>query len=243
MRVKQFFSKLYDTTNLASTLFLFLIMNCNLTFAQEFKLDSLLLERKTFAKDSSGNISVVKKVFVSGSYSTNDPNRSNEFEGYVIKAEYWLFWNNKLDSLQLSVQNPLDKNNFKIYTRHIQNKINAVVLEFSEIINTSSQDVSKERIFRIINLDTKGHLFSTTEQEVSTMPNGGAHGNHRHDIDTYMQEYSLTFDNNDNITLTCTKNVIQRGMGKTEEKKTRLPRIFILTYKDGRTFYLLKYNK
>jgi hypothetical protein len=242
MKDKRFLIKHISKCGLALILSLFFALCFNATFAQEFRIDSFLIERETFAKDSSGDISVIKKVFVTASYSTDDPNRSNEYEGYVIKAEYWLFWNNKLDSLQISVQNPLDKNNFTIYTRHIQNKIKAVVLEFSEILDASPQHGSRERIFRIINLDTKEYLFSTTEGELQMMPNGGAHGDYRHDIDTYIQEYSLTFDSNDNITLTHTKSVIQRGMGKSEEKKTMPPRIFILTYKDGRTFYLRKYD-
>mgnify|MGYP005820550643 CR=1 FL=1 len=243
MKDERFLIKHISKCGLVLILFLFFALCFNVTFAQEFKIDSLLIERETFAKDSSGDISVIRKVFVTAGYSTNDPNRSNEHEGYVIKAEYWLFWNNKLDSLQISVQNPLDKKKFTIYTRHIQNKINAVVLEFSEISDASPQHGSRNRIFRIINLDRNEYLFSTTKQELLIMPNGGAHGDYRHDIDTYTQEYSLTFDSNDNITITHTKSMIFRGMGKNEEKKTMPPRLFILTEKDGRTFYLRKYDK
>lgn len=243
MKDKRFLIKHISKGGLVPILSLYFALCFNMTFAQEFKIDSLLIQKETFAKDSSGDISVIKKVFVTAGYSTDDPNRSNEYEGYVIKAEYWLFWNNKLDSLQISVQNPLDKSNFIIYARHIQDKINAVVLEFSEILDASPQNESRNRVFRIINLDTKGYLFSTTEQEVLTMPNGGAHGDYRHDIDKYVQDNSLAFDSNDNITITHTKSMIFRGMGKNEEKKTMPPRLFILTEKDGRTFYLRKYDK
>lgn len=243
MKDKRFLIKHISKGGLVPILSLYFALCFNMTFAQEFKIDSLLIQRETFAKDSSGDISVIKKVFVSAGYSTDDPNRSNEHEGYVIKAEYWLFWNNKLDSLQISVQNPLDKSNFIIYARHIQDKINAVVLEFSEILDASPQHGSRNRIFRIINLDTKEYLFSTTEGELEIMPNGGAHGDYRHDIDSYIQEYSLTFDSNDNITLTHTKGFIYRGTGKSEEIKTGPPRLFILTHKDGRTFYLQNYDK
>lgn len=70
------------------------------------------------------------------------------------------------------------------------------------------------------------------------MSNGGAHGDYRHDIDTYIQEYLLTFDNNDNITITHTKSIIVRGMGKSEEKKTMPKRFYTLTTTDGRLHYL-----
>lgn len=243
MKDKRFLIKQISKGGLVPILSLYFALCFNMTFAQEFKIDSLLIQRETFAKDSSGDISVIKKVFVTAGYSTTDPNRSNEYEGYVIKAEYWLFWNNKLDSLQIYVQNPLDKSNFIIYARHIQDKINAVVLEFSEISDASPLRGSRNRVFRIINLDTKGNLFSTTEGELQIMHNGGAHGDYRHDIDTYIQEYSLTFDSMDNITLTRTKGFIYRGTWKSEEMKTRPPRLFILTEKDGRTFYLRKYDK
>lgn len=243
MNRKQHIDKHFYKKPFVISLITFFVMSLNLTIAQEFKIDSLLLERKTFVKDSNGDISVIKKVFATTkreSYSS--ASIGVEYEGYSIKSEYWLFWNNQTDSLQISILNPIVNTNFKIYTRHIQNKINAVVLEFSEILDSRPMNESRNRVFRVINLDTKGNLLSSTEQEILTMPNGGAHGDYRHDIDTYIQEYSLTFDDNDNITVTHTKSIIVRGMGKREEKKTMPKRFYRLTTTDGRLHYLRKYD-
>lgn len=243
MNDKQHIDKHFDKASFGILLIAFFVMSFNLTFAQEFKIDSLLLERKTFVKSTNGDISVIKKVFATTkreSYSS--ASISEEYEGYSIKSEYWLFWNHQTDSLQISIFNPIDNNNFKIYTRQIQNKINTVVLEFSELLDSSPANESRERVFRIINLDTKEILFSSKEQEVLTMPNGGAHGDYRHDIDRYVQEYSMTFDSNDNVIITHTKSIILRGMGKGEEKKTMPNRFYTLTTTDGRLHYLRKYD-
>lgn len=228
---------------LSFSLLLFFIMNCNTALAQEFQIDSLLLERKTIAENDTGNISVIKKVFVttkSESYSSTSI--GGEYEGYYIKSEYWLFWNNKIDSLKISKTSPIEEKSFNIYTRQIQNKINAVVLEFSEILDPSPLRESRNRIFYIINLDTKLYLFWEREQEIITLDNGGTHGNYRNDIDRYIQEYSLTFDSNDNITFTHTKSLVIRGMGKNEEKKTMPKRFYTLTDKDGKLQYSRKYD-
>lgn len=243
MNDKHYIDKHLYKTSFGILLIAFFVMSFNLTFAQEFKIDSLLLERNVFVKDSNGDISVIKKVFATTkreSYSS--ASIGVEYEGYSIKSEYWLFWNNQTDSLRISIQNPIDKNNFKIYTRHIQNKINAVVLEFSEIKDSSPMNESRNRVFCVINLDTKGNLLLSIEQEILTMPNGGAHGDYRHDIDKYIQKYSLTFDSNDNITITHTKSIIVRGTGKSEEKKTMPKRFYTLTTTDGKLHYLRKYD-
>lgn len=215
---------------------LLFIMNHNLTFAQEFQVDSILLERKTITKNDREDISVIKKVFVKNSKK----NRGKDYEGYCIESEYWLLWNYKLDSLQLSID--YQGKNFNISSRQLQNKINVAVLEYSEIVDPSEMSPSTNRVFQIINLDNKSILFYTTEQELITFHNGGTHGNYRHNYDTSLQEYSLTFDNNDNVILTHIKNEFHRGMGEFEKKKTMPKRIFTLTYEKDRVFYMRKYD-
>ena len=49
-------------TYLVSTFLLFFIMLSHLTFGQDFRYDSILLERKTMALYDSADISIVKKV-------------------------------------------------------------------------------------------------------------------------------------------------------------------------------------
>jgi len=231
-------------------LLLFFIMNCNLTFAQEFRIDFLLLERKIVAKNDSENILLTKKVFVTNSdcrgyYGCN--------EEYCVKSEYWLFWNNKSDSLQIAISSNVVVENINISFRKLQNKINAVVLEYSEIIDRRHILVSNSnRVFQIINIDTKSILFYKKEQECIALYNGGTFSSDFRNYDTYYQMYSLTFDDNDNVTLIRTHidSNIRYSVGKRGKKQTKktiftpsMPKLFyILTDIEGRLVYLRKYD-
>lgn len=213
--------------------------------AQDFKKDSILLERKTMAQTDSTTISVVKKVFVkSENTSGHFSDVGNNMEYYFLKTEYWLFWNKNTDSVQILHSNSGQLIDFKITTRRLQNKINAVVLECSEIMGSIGITHDSNRIFEIINLDNKSFLFYTAENEHKTMSNGGAHGDFRNDIDTYSSEYSLSFDDKDNITLKQIKNEVYKGdRKKVEQGKIRPDQYYVLTQKEDKFHYVISYDK
>lgn len=231
-------------TNLTSAFLLLIVMQCNLTFAQDFKIDSILLERKTISSNDSAKISVVKKVFAKPENTSTYFGGGQNLGNYLINTEYWLFWNNSADSVQILYSNHGQLIDFHITTRRLQNRINSVVLECSEIMGSIGITHNSNRIFQIINLDNKSFLFYTTENEHSIMSNGGAHGDFRHDIDIYSSEYSLYFDDKDNITLKQTKNEVHRGnRAKVEQRKVRPDQYYVLTQKEDKLHYVISYDK
>lgn len=232
-------------TNLTSAILFLLVLQCNLTTAQDFKIDSILLEKKTIATYDSTNISVVKKVFVQSSKISNYAIFAVEATEYIINSEYWLFWNNNLDSMKILTKTNHDLlNNFIISNRQIQNNINAIVLEYSEMIESTGFSQDSYRVFQILNLNSKSYLFYTRENEHSSMHNGGAHGDFRHDIDVYSSDYLLYFDDKDNITIRQTKNEVYRGnRAKVEQRKIRLDQYYLLTQKEDKLHYVISYEK
>jgi hypothetical protein len=244
IRVKIFSLKKLCKIKIGSTFLLFLVIQCHLTFAQDFKIDSILLERKTISLNDSANISVVKKVFTKCKKTSNYLGVGQDLENYVISTEYWLLWDNSGDSVQILYRSRGQLTDFHISTRQLQNKFNVVVLECAEIMGSIGMTHDSNRIFQIINLDNKSFLFIKTEYEHSTMTNGGAHGDFRHDIDTYSSEYSLSFDDKDNITLKQTKNEVLRGArAKVEKRKIRPDQYYVLTQKEDKLYYLISHNK
>lgn len=224
-----------------TVILLILPMECAL--AQDFKLDSLLLERKTVYQDDSAQLFIVKKTFVHDRKTSNDVYYANKSSEYTIHSVYWLFWNNQKDSLQILQNGNNELVNFHVKRHPIRATIPAVVLEFSELTYSSGIEKHSNRIFQIIDLETGSFLFYSREPGNSVVFNGGAHGNYRHDLDSYDCEFVLELDDNDDLRLIQTKNEVYRGGSlKTEFRKKQPDRRYTLTEVDGQLRYVIRYE-
>lgn len=225
--------------------FLFLFIQFgNPAFSQEFRIDSLLLERKICAFNDSLNLSVVKKVFVKSEHVAHDFYGVNKSSEYAIESEYWLFWNNNNDSLLFAKDCDIQMDYSAITFRKLQNNINAVLLKYSKNTHSIGLRDDTERILQMLNLDDRSSLLYTRLGGQNTQPNGGAHSDFRHDIDTYYQEYSLSFEADDTIKLTHSRHEVYRGSNhKVEQLKTLPEQVYVLKFENGKYSYKKEYGK
>lgn len=194
-----------------------LIINSKQAFAQDFHTDSVLLRQKTIAKNDSLGILVLQKVIATTKYLSNGQNRMTPIEGYIVISQYWLFWNNKSDSILIPVnfRHKILENNFNISSRKLQNKTNVIVLEYSETEDPTPLMSDTKRIFQIINLDAKHFIFNIYHPEITVKHHTVkiSETEFIDEFDTYRQKYQLTFDENDNVKLIQTGSWVQKGEG------------------------------
>ena len=247
MNDKQYVDKRFCRTSFGLLFIAFFVMSFNLIFAQDFRNDSVILQQKTITKNDSLGIVVLQRVIATTKYLSNAQPKT-PIAGYVVISEYWLFWNNKSDSIRMRVEfgHKIIENNFIISFRKLQNETNAVILEYSQTKDPTPFWSDTERIFQIINLDSKKIIFDIRHPEITVKHHSVkiSETEFIDEFDTYRQKYQLTFDDNNNITLTQTESWIQKGKGgQFGKSKAMIPvQFYEFTHHEDGTIWFKKYK-
>lgn len=216
-------------------------LNNSLFFAQDFQKETVILRQKTIAKSDSLSISVRHLVIATNNLSSNGQERMTPVSGFIIRSDYWLFWNNACDSIQIPISSrkTIVEDNFKISFRKLQNKADAVILEYSRTDDPTFFTSDARRVFQIIDLNTRRKVLDKEFPEI-TFQDRTEKGDGFESFDVFRQRYELTFEENDDVTITHTGAWVKEGLnGVYVKSKSTIPKqIFKFTYhKDGSIWY------
>lgn len=221
--------------------FLLSCLNNSLFFAQDFQKETVVLHQKTIAKSDSLAISVLHRVIATNKLSSNGQERMTPVSGFIIRSEYWVFWNNACDSIQIPIwsRKKIVEDNFTISFRKLQNKMDAIILQYSRTDDPTFFTSDARRVFQIIDLNTR-HMVLDKEFPEITVQDRTEKVDGFESVDVFRQRYELTFEDNDDVTITHTGAWVKKGLNGTYVKsKSTIPKqIFKFTYhKDGSIWY------